>query len=113
MTLKGANMPHADLFYTSDQPVKAAPLLAEIEALLLGYDSGAGQCKGRGHRVEEFHHSHMHLRLSMLPKAHRNADWARELGERLAQTLRPHARAETTVTVNITFDLLHYTALKV
>ena len=106
-------MPHADLFYTADQPVKAAPLLAEIEALLAGYDTSAGQCKGRGHRVEEYHHSHVHLRISLLPKAHRSADWARELGERLAQCLKPHAKVGTAVTVNITFDLQHYTALKV
>lgn len=106
-------MPHADLFYTKGHNVKGAEVLAQLEDVLRGFDAGASNCKGRAHLVEDFHHDHIHLKLSLLPKAHRDAAWAQELGSLLAGVLKPLANPGATVTVNLTFDLVHYTALKV
>ncbi|MFE3836326.1 hypothetical protein [Pseudogemmobacter sonorensis] len=103
-------MPQADLYFTTDNDFSRAETLAAIEDLVRAFDAGAGVCKGRAHPVAEFHHSHIFLRLSLLPKPHRDAEYAAELGRRLAALLRPRAAAEGAVAVNVSFDLLHYTA---
>lgn len=103
-------MPQADLHYTADQSLNAPALLAEIERIIHANDDTSGYCKGRGHRIEAFHHSHLLLRLSMLPKPHRDADYARDLGAKLATALQTQATAPCAVNVQIRFDLEHYTA---
>lgn len=107
-------MPQADLFLTADQAdVPAAEVLAEIERIIRAFDDSAGECKGRAHRVAESHHAHLLLRLALLAKPHRDAAYTEELGQRLAKALAAHATSPCAVNVQITFDLDHYTALKV
>ena len=104
-------MPHADLYYTLGHDLKAAEVLAKVEDLLRGFDPTASICKGRAHLVEDFHRDHIHLKVSLLPKAHRDAAWAQNLGQILATALKPLAKPGASVTVNLLFDLVHYTAL--
>ncbi|WP_435164318.1 hypothetical protein [Falsirhodobacter sp. 1013] len=104
-------MPQADLYFTTDQTL--TDILPEIERTIAAFDSGAGVCKGRAHPVADHHHSHIFLRLSLLPKPHRDDVYAAELGKRLAEVIRSHAKAPAAVAVNIQFDLKHYTAIKV
>ncbi|MDH2325301.1 hypothetical protein QCN27_00315 [Cereibacter sp. SYSU M97828] len=104
-------MPQADLFFTKDRHVPQS-VLAEIEATIAAHDTAAGVCKGRLHPVDG-HHSHVFLRLSLLPKPHRDDAYAAELGKKLAEVIRPHVAAPSALAVNISFDLVHYTAVKV
>ncbi|QUS34802.1 hypothetical protein [Falsirhodobacter algicola] len=104
-------MPQADLYYTADQTL--TDILPEIERTIAAFDAGAGTTKGRAHAVGHYHHSHVLLQLSMLPKAHRDAAYAADLGARLAEVIRPHVTAPSAVAVNIRFDLEHHTSLVV
>lgn len=104
-------MPQADLFFTADQTLAAVDTLRSIEAAISGMDATAGACKGRAHRVADFHHSHVLLRLSMLPKDHRDAAFAAELGKRLAAVLHEVVTADCAINVQVCFDLVHYTAV--
>lgn len=106
-------MPQADLYYSSDQTLDSARLLAEIEDTIHAFDDSSGLCKGRAHAVSTYHHSHILLRLSMLPKPHRDDNFAWELGERLAALLQGNAKAPCAVNVLIRYDLVHYTGLTV
>ncbi|WP_136684750.1 hypothetical protein [Falsirhodobacter xinxiangensis] len=104
-------MPQADLYFTKDRTLPAS-VLAEIEGAIAAFDTAAGVCKGRLHPVDG-HHSHVFLRLSLLPKPHRDAAYAAELGKKLAEVIRPHVAAPSALAVNISFDLVHYTAVTV
>lgn len=101
-------MPQADLHYTADLTPDACAVLSRIEEVIHAFDDHAGTCKGRAQRVEDFHHSHMLLRLSMLPKDHRDATYAAELSERLVDLLAKSARGSFVANVQIRFDLEHY-----
>lgn len=103
-------MPQADLYFSSDHAIDAAAL-ARIEQVIHDFDDSAGACKGRAHPVALTHHSHILLRLSMLPKAHRDAAYARDLRARLTEALRPCASGSCTLSVQIRFDLTHYTSV--
>ncbi|WP_291730704.1 hypothetical protein [Leisingera sp. F5] len=65
-------MPHAELKYSSDLEIDAKAILAEIEAVILEHDSGAGACKGRAYPAEQFHHSHIAITVTLLTKPHRD-----------------------------------------
>lgn len=103
-------MPQADLYHTADQ-TPDADALATIEKVIHDFDDSAGDCKGRLHPVETYHHSHMLLRLSMLAKPHRDVAYAEELGQHLVEALKPYGSAPVTISVQIRFDLEHYSAV--
>ena len=65
-------MPHAEMKYSSDLELDSAAILAEIEAIILRHDSGAGACKGRAYPTDEYHHSHVTVSVSLLVKPHRD-----------------------------------------
>lgn len=104
-------MPQADLFFTADQAIAAVDVLRSIEGAISAMDAAAGACKGRAYPVADFHHSHILLRLSMLPKDHRDAAFAAELGKRLAAVLQQAVTADCAINVQVRFDLVHYTAV--
>lgn len=106
-------MPHADLYFSADQTLPAKELLEQIEKTIHDFDPTSGACKGRAHPIAEFNHSHIYLRLAMLPKEHRDSAFAKELGQRLSQVLAPQAKAPCGVNVNIVFELVNYTSVTV
>ncbi|CTQ55810.1 hypothetical protein LP7551_04357 [Roseibium album] len=106
-------MPQADLYFTSDQTLDAAGLLSNIEETIRKFDDTSGLCKGRAHRAMDYHHSHILLRLSMLPKDHRDDAFANELGQKLAGLLQSAAKVPCAINVQVRFDLVHYTAVRV
>ena len=101
-------MPQADLYYSADQDLSVRECLAEIERVISGLDSRAGTTKGRGHRIEDFHHSHVYLVVSMLPKPDRDAAYASKVGNALSDALRARLHEGSQLNVNIRFDLEHY-----
>lgn len=104
-------MPQADLYFTKTQSL-STDVLAEVERIIAAHDSGAGLCKGRLHPVDT-HHDHVLLRLSMLPKPHRDDAYAADLGKKLAEAIRQHVTAPSALAVSISFDLKHYTTVAV
>lgn len=101
-------MPQADLFYTDDQNISPVDILREVEEVVLAHDSQAGNCKGRAHKVAEFHHSHILLRLSLLPLAHRGEPFITQLGNALTTAIKAHGHNKCAVNVQINLDLAHY-----
>ncbi|MCI5039931.1 MAG: hypothetical protein MRY81_09625 [Donghicola eburneus] len=106
-------MPHADLYYSADQTLPAKEVLQKIEDAIHDHDPSSGACKGRAHRIAEFNHSHIYLRLAMLPKEHRDAVFAQELAKKLSDALTSYAQSPCGINVNIRFELEHYTSVKV
>lgn len=72
-------MPHAELKYSSDLDIDAKAILAEIEAVILDHDGGAGACKGRAYPADHFRHSHIAISVALLAKPHRDEAFSRAL----------------------------------
>lgn len=71
-------MPHAQINHSDDLSIDPA-VLPWIEAEILRHDAGAGECKGRIYPAATFHHSHVHVAVSLLPKAHRDDTFMQRL----------------------------------
>ncbi|WP_052071916.1 hypothetical protein [Sphingopyxis sp. MWB1] len=104
-------MPQADLYITGDQRIDAVAALQAVERTILALDPGAGACKGRAHSIADYHHSHMLLSLSTLPKPHRDDAFADTLATNLAAALQPHTAPGASLHIHIRFDLTHYKSL--
>jgi hypothetical protein len=81
-------MPHADLKYSSDLNFDAAEMLRSIEATIQAHDAGSGECKGRAYPSDVFHHSHLIVEVSLLPKAHRDQAFLDALGRDLEHCIK-------------------------
>lgn len=81
-------MPHADLKYTCDLDFDAKGMLAAIEATIQLHDAGSGECKGRAYPADVFHHSHLIVEVSLLPKAHRDQVFLDALGAALEACIK-------------------------
>ncbi len=101
-------MPQADLFYTADVSAPFRDLLGKVESAILELDDQSGECKGRAHKVVDYNHPHVLLRVSMLPKPHRDAAFAAEVTERLLDLARTEFPGVERVNVHVSFDLVHY-----
>jgi len=80
-------MPHAELKYSDDLTLPTQQMLAEIEAVILRHDDGAGACKGRAYPAPDYHHSHVTISVSILQKPHRDAAFCQALLDDLEHTL--------------------------
>jgi hypothetical protein len=65
-------MPHAELKYSADLEIDAQAIFKTIEDTINEHDAGSGQCKCRAYPSAEFHHTHILISISMLPKPHRD-----------------------------------------
>lgn len=83
-------MPHAELKFSSDLELDAAAILAQIEQTILTHDDGSGACKGRAYPTDIYHHTHVLVTISMLTKAHRDADFTRALLNDLETAIKAH-----------------------
>ncbi len=80
-------MPHAELKYSDDIRLDSAAILAQIEAIILRHDDGAGACKGRAYPTGAYHHSHVTVSVSLLVKPHRDASFSNALLAELEQKI--------------------------
>mgnify|MGYP001070060268 CR=1 FL=1 len=86
-------MPHVELKFSGDLDIDVESILAETETIIRAHDDGAGACKGRAYPSDRFHRSHAALRVTLLTKPHRDADFCAALladldariGARIAQ----------------------------
>jgi len=81
-------MPHADLKYSADLQIDAGLIMRRIEECINTHDAGAGACKGRAYGAEVFHHTHLLVEISLLPKPHRNAEFTIALRDDLEQVIK-------------------------
>ena len=101
-------MPQADLKYSGDVKFDTIKLLADIEALILRHDSGAGACKGRAYPAQAFHHSHVLLEVGVLDKPHRDKAFMQALLDDLTALLDAALPKGTERAVSLKFALEHY-----
>ncbi len=97
-------MPHAEIKYSSDLNIDAKALLAEIESTILKHDDGAGACKGRAWSVDQFHHTHIIIGVSLLPKAHRDATFLQRLLNDLEQKIKARIIQPCAFSLELTFS---------
>ena len=76
-------MPHADIKYSADLSFDAKAALQRIEAIINDLDPSAGACKGRAYAAEIFHHTHILVEVSLLPKPHRDHAFMQSLSQAL------------------------------
>ena len=81
-------MHHAELKYSSDLAINVAAKLADIEQTTLRHDARSGDCKGRAYPTDQYHHSHLILKISMLPKPHRDETFTAALMQDLEQLVK-------------------------
>ncbi|AHD08210.1 hypothetical protein [Phaeobacter gallaeciensis] len=97
-------MPHAEIKYSSNLDLDIPAILAEIEQVILSHDDGAGDCKGRGYSTDTYHHTHVAVKVSVLVKPHRDANFSNTLLKSL------HAAITARISVPCAFSLeLAYT----
>ena len=97
-------MPHAEIKYSSDLNIDAVAILEEIEATILNHDGGAGACKGRAWTVDQYHHSHIIVTVSLLPKAHRDAVFLQTLLADLEQRTKARITQPCAFSMELTFS---------
>ncbi len=105
-------MPQADLCYSAELNLDASAVLAQIETVIAGHDSTAGQCKGRAFPIESTHHRHVFLRVAVLKKAHRDPAFMTELQKKLLAVLTPTVSAPCNVAVELNWSSDQYESVQ-
>ena len=72
-------MPHAEIKYSADIALETQAMMALIETTIANHDSGAGAVKSRAYQIDDFRHTHVIINITLLPKAHRDADFMNAL----------------------------------
>ena len=101
-------MPHAELKYSSDLNIDAEAILAEVESVIQRHDAGSGACKGRAYPTDIFHHSHLILEVSVLPKAHRDAEFMNSLLADLEAAVKAKIAQPCAFSAQLTFSGDYY-----
>lgn len=101
-------MPHAELKYSSNIALDAQAILAKIEAVIQDHDAGAGRCKGRAYPAREFHHTHLIIEISMLPKSHRDEAFISALSADLESAIKAHLSQPSFFSLMIPFTTRNY-----
>ncbi|WP_390912094.1 hypothetical protein [Pseudosulfitobacter sp. SM2401] len=96
-------MPQADLNYSSDLTLNAPAILAAIESTIAAFDGAAGACKGRAHKVAEFHHTHVLIKVSVLEKPHRDTAFMNALAQKLETAIKAHLHAPCAFSLALSF----------
>ncbi|SFR43613.1 hypothetical protein [Litoreibacter janthinus] len=81
-------MPHAEIKYSSDMTLDTQAMMGLIESTIANHDSGAGAVKARAFKVDDFQHTHVIINITLLPKAHRDADFMTALLSDLSAGLK-------------------------
>ncbi|MEL6888435.1 MAG: hypothetical protein AAFO86_06975 [Pseudomonadota bacterium] len=101
-------MPHCALHYSDDLDVDVAALLAEVEAVILRHDPGAGDTKGRAYPAPVFHHTHLKAEVALLAKPHRDAAFVAALQTDLTAVLGRDLPRPCWLSIDISFSTSNY-----
>lgn len=96
-------MPQADLYYSEDLNIDAKALLGQLEAVIWEKDAGSGECKGRAHPVQAYHHTHVLLVLKMMDRPHRTEAFLTDLSDRIAKILGHGINQPCALSVSVEF----------
>ncbi len=97
-------MPHADLKYSADLNIDPLALLKRIESIIQSQDATSGDCKGCAYPTALFHHTHLLIEVSMLPKVHRDADFVRQLRDALEIGVKAEINAPCAFSLALKFS---------
>ncbi|WP_293577639.1 hypothetical protein [Phaeobacter sp.] len=97
-------MPHAEIKYTDGLSIDPQALLAQIESRILAHDDGAGACKGRAIKIEDFHHRHIDIKVALLVKPHRDAAFSQALLADLRASLLPLIPKPSFFSLEVTYS---------
>lgn len=97
-------MPHCELHYSSDLEVDPKAILAEVEAIVLAHDAGAGATKGRAYPAPVFHHTHFKASIALLAKPHRDAGFLAALHRDLETALSAHLPRPCWLSIDLTLS---------
>jgi hypothetical protein len=101
-------MPHAELIYSNVLTLDANIILAAIETVIKDHDAGSGDCKGRAYPAGDFHHTHVIVEISMLPKAHRDQAFMDALSVNLEAAVKAHLTQPCFFSLMISFSSQTY-----
>ena len=101
-------MPHADIKCTTDVDIDAKTLMSDIEEIILQLDPNSGVCKGRVIRIDEYHHSHLNIKLRMFASKERDVDFSNQLISRVDQKAKLLMKSAAHVTVKLEFSPVTY-----
>ena len=101
-------MPQADLLYSADLDIDPSAIFAEVEAVILSRDPGAEQCRGRAYPAADFHHTHATLRVTFLPKPHRDEAYMRSMLNEIERVLKASIKQPCGIAVGLTFTGDYY-----
>ena len=101
-------MPHTDIKYTSDLEIDIKALMLAIESIILDLDPTAGVCKSRAIKINEYHHSHINIEITLFATKHRDFDLSNEAINRVDSKAKSFLKKATHVTVTLAFTPLTY-----
>ncbi|MCY4333097.1 MAG: hypothetical protein OXC60_00280 [Litoreibacter sp.] len=105
-------MPQADLLYSADLDIDSTDILQAVEAVILARDPGAVACRGRAYPASDFHHTHVTLRVTFLPKAHRDAEFMNAMHAEIEAVLKARIHQPCGLAVGLTFTGDYYKTTK-
>ena len=101
-------MPHAEINYSGDLDLDATAILKRIEQVIQSHDAGSGECKGRAYPAQTFHHTHVLVSISLLPKPHRDDAFLTALLSDLETSIKALLPAPCLFSLGITFSGAYY-----
>ena len=85
-------MPHCEIHHSSNLDMDASMLLQLVEDIINQHDPKAGACKGRVYSIDEYLHTHIIVRLSLLTRAHRDEAFTKALMVDVENQLKQHLK---------------------
>ena len=101
-------MPHAEIKHSSDLEFDAQAIFQAIEDTINALDPKAGECKCRAYPTDSYHHSHILIEVSLLPKAHRDEAFTATLIDDLERTIKSHLRQQCYFSLLVAYSLKSY-----
>ncbi|WP_298261500.1 hypothetical protein [uncultured Litoreibacter sp.] len=101
-------MPHAEIKYSADLTLDTQAMMALIETTIANHDSGAGAVKSRAFQVGDYKHSHVIINITLLPKAHRDADFMNALMGDLSAGLKGVVDQPCAFSLELSFNGPYY-----
>jgi hypothetical protein len=101
-------MPHAEIKYSSDLTLDTQAMMGLIETTIANHDSGAGAVKSRAFKIDDFRHTHVIVNITVLPKAHRDADFMNALLGDLSAGLKGMVDQQCAFSLELHFNGPYY-----
>jgi hypothetical protein len=101
-------MPHAELKHSSDLDFDAQAIFAAIEDTINARDPNAGECKCRAYPTDVYHHTHILISVSLLPKNHRDEAFTAALIRDLQAVIKAQLKQTCYFSLLVEYSLKTY-----